>query len=311
AVRIGAHDEIFQAGRPVLVGADVVSTYCYLLSPEEHRDADTWGVRLLELSERGFHPDATIADFAGGLRSGQAAALPDVPCRGDVFHALQTATPLVGYLEQRAYEAIATRSRLESRQAHTEHHQGRKDASLAGQLRYARAAEASALALADEVALLIGWLHHDVLAVPGPDYASRCALYDWIVAELRRREPQCSHRIRPVRSLLEKQRDAVLAFAKELDQALQLVAEEFMVPGAMIEEVRQVLSLASHRPERWQREQRLWARWGSRYGVVRAAVEELLGRVVRASSVIENLNSRLRSYFFLRRHLGEDYLTLL
>jgi len=27
-VRIGAHDEIFQSGRPVLVGADVASTYC-------------------------------------------------------------------------------------------------------------------------------------------------------------------------------------------------------------------------------------------------------------------------------------------
>ncbi len=110
------------------------STYCYLLSPEEHRDADTWGVRLLELSARGFRPDATIADFAGGLRAGQAEALPGVPCRGDIFHALQTATPLVGYLENRAYEAIATRSRLENRQARTEHRQGRKDASLAGQL---------------------------------------------------------------------------------------------------------------------------------------------------------------------------------
>jgi len=32
---------------------------------------------------------------------------------------------------------------------------------------------------------------------------------------------------------------------------------------------------------------------------------------VRASSVIENLNSRLRGYFFLRRHLGPDYLALL
>jgi hypothetical protein len=30
-----------------------------------------------------------------------------------------------------------------------------------------------------------------------------------------------------------------------------------------------------------------------------------------ASSVIENLNSRLRFYFFLRRHLGADYLELL
>jgi len=27
--------------------------------------------------------------------------------------------------------------------------------------------------------------------------------------------------------------------------------------------------------------------------------------------VVENLNSRLRNYFFLRRHLGPDYLALL
>ncbi len=33
--------------------------------------------------------------------------------------------------------------------------------------------------------------------------------------------------------------------------------------------------------------------------------------MVRASSVIENLNSRLRNYFFLRRQLGPDYLILL
>ncbi len=311
AVRLGAHDEIFQAGRPVLVGADVASTYCYLLSSEEHRDADTWGVRLLELSERSFRPDATIADFAGGLRAGQAEALPDVPCRGDVFHALQTATPLVGYLENRAYEAIATRSRLENRQARAEHRQGRKDASLVGQLRYAREAEAQAVTLAEDVALLVRWLQHDVLAVRGPDYVGRCALYDWVVAELRLREPHCPHRIRPVRCLLENQRDALLAFAKQLDGDLQALAEEFAVPATLVEEVRDVLSLPSQRPERWQREQGLWAAGASRYGVVRQAVEELLGQVVRASSVIENLNSRLRSYFFLRRHLGEDYLTLL
>jgi hypothetical protein len=311
AVRLGAHDEIFQATRPVLVGADVASTYCYLLSPEEHRDADTWGIRLLELTERGFRPDATIADFAGGLRAGQAEALPDVPCRGDVFHALQTATPLVRYLENRGYDAIATRSRLEDRQARSEHRQGRKDASLAGQLRYARLDETQVLALAEEVAALIGWLRQDVLAVRGPDYASRCVLYDWIVAELRTRESQCPHRIRPVRCLLENHRDDLLAFARQLDQDLLALAEEFLVPVALVEEVRQVLSLAANRSERWQREKALWQRWGSRYGVLREAVAELLGQVVRASSVIENLNSRLRTYFFLRRHLGEDYLALL
>ncbi len=38
---------------------------------------------------------------------------------------------------------------------------------------------------------------------------------------------------------------------------------------------------------------------------------ELLRGVVRASSVVENLNSRLRNYFFLRHQLGPEYLTLL
>jgi hypothetical protein len=311
AVRIGAHDEIFQANQPVFVGADVASTYCYLLSAEEHRDADTWGVRLLELTARGFHPDATIADFAGGLRAGQAEVLPDVPCRGDVFHALHTAMPLVRYLDHRGYDAIASRSRLEQRQARSEHRQGRKDRSLAAQLRYARETEMQAVTLADDVSALIGWLRQDILAVPGPDYASRCALYDWIVAELRIRESQCPHKIRPVRCLLENQRDPLLAFAKQLDEDLLALAEDFAVAPAAVEETRQLLSLPAGRAERWQREQVLWQRWGCRYGLLREAVAELLGQVVRASSVIENLNSRLRSYFFLRRHLGGDSLALL
>lgn len=310
-IRHAALDELFQAGWPVLVGADVRSTYCFLLSREGHRDADTWGVRLLELTERGFHPDATLADFATGLRAGQAVAWPGVPCRGDVSHALQTATPLVGYLENRAYDAIATRSRLEARQARSTHRRGRKEASLASQLRYARVAEAQTLTPADDVAALIDWLRRDVPAVRGPAYASRCSLYDWIVAELRARAALCPHRIRPVRCLLENQRDALLAFARQLDQDLRALAEGRAAPAALVEAARQVLSLSPSHPERWQREQALWQRWGARYGAVQEAVTALLGQVVRASSVIENLNSRLRSYFFLRRHLGRDYLALL
>ncbi len=78
-VRVGAHDEIFQAGRPVLVGVNTASTFCYLLSPEEHRDADTWGVRLLELTERGFAPEATVADFGTGLHPARIWRCPRSP----------------------------------------------------------------------------------------------------------------------------------------------------------------------------------------------------------------------------------------
>ena len=68
--------------------------------------------------------------------------------------------PLVRYLENRAYEAIDTRTKLERKQA-TAERRGRKDQSLAQKdqslaqkLSYARSAEAKAIALADEVALL-------------------------------------------------------------------------------------------------------------------------------------------------------------
>ena len=74
----------------------------------------------------------------------------------------------------------------------------------------ARRAEAEAIALADEVALLARWLRHDILAVAGPEYAIRRDLFDFVVAELRAREPACPHRIRPVRTLLENQRDNLL-----------------------------------------------------------------------------------------------------
>ena len=78
-VCIGAHDEIFQAGSPVLVGVDTASTYCYLLSLEDYRGAETWGVRLLELVDQGFAPNATVADAGLGLRPAKRWPCPTFP----------------------------------------------------------------------------------------------------------------------------------------------------------------------------------------------------------------------------------------
>ena len=41
------------------------------------------------------------------------------------------------------------------------------------------------------------------------------------------------------------------------------------------------------------------------------AVNRAMARTPRSSSLVENLNSRLRNYFTLRRHLGGSYLGLL
>jgi hypothetical protein len=309
-VRIGAHDEIFQNGQPVLVGADVDSTYCYLLSLEDRRDGDTWGLRLLELQDRGFHPEATIADAGSGLRAGQTLAMPEVPCRGDVFHALQTVQLLVTSLENRAYNAIATRAELERKKARRRWH-GQRTQDLACQIARARRTENEAITLADEVSLLFDWLRYDVLSLAGPDHAGRRELYDFVVTELRARESLCPHRIGPVVRALSNQRDQLLAFAAQLDRDLETLALQFQLPAATLREAFNLEALAQDSAARWPRETALREQLGNRFFAASAAVAELVNRTTRASSVIENFNSRLRSYFFLRRHLGPDYLALL
>jgi hypothetical protein len=314
-VRIGAHDEIFQAGKPVLVGVDTASTYCYLLSLEEHRDADTWGIRLLDLVNQGFNPQATVADAGSSLRAGQAQALPNVPCRGDIFHIVRDLRAVVSFLENRAYDALETSEQCQRRRDRlrrpTKRQRKKSVHSAAQRLRLARVASDEVVTLADDVALLVDWLRHDILTVAGPSYADRCQLYDFVVAELKARASKCPHRLEPICRALENQRDDLLAFARWLDENLEQLGEELQVPAELARSLLKTLSRDERDPRRWTEEAAVQQQLRGRFHAVQLAVAALAEETVRASSLVENVNSRLRCYFFLRRHLGSDYLALL
>jgi hypothetical protein len=309
-IHIGAHDEIYQASVPVLVGVDTASTFCYLLSLEEHCDAETWGIRLLELVDRGFAPDATVADGGTALRAGQELALPGTPCRGDHFHLFRDLETAVGHLERRAFEAIDTCEQRQREQARRRR-QGKSLSGVGQRLRHARAACDPATALYDDVSLLLRWLRHDILGVAGPSYAERCTLYDFVVAELQARVPLCPHRLQPICRSLENGRDNFLAFAKQLDVDLNRLAIEFQCSAELLRRVLEMLGRTDHDRRRWTEQTALRQELRGRFWEVCQAVSELRQGTVRASSLVENINSRLRGYFFLRRQLGADYLSLL
>jgi hypothetical protein len=310
-VRIGAHDEIFQARRPVLVGVDAQSCYCYLLSREERRDADTWGVRLLELQERGFKPDYVVADAGLSLRAAQAEVLPDVPCRSDVFHALQEVTEVVRILENRAYEAMLPCARLQRTIAQQRQRGRRLERSLVKRCTDAIKKQGPAIALADDVALLARWLHDDVLDLAGPSHAERLELFDFLCAELQARVPLAPKLLGRLVTYLQHQRHDLLAFAAQLDRDFALLAARFAIPVDRVRELFAVQTLSFENAKRWRREAALRRLLGARYHPLNQALAKVRQRTVRASSLVENLNSRLRSYFHLRRHLGNDYLALL
>jgi hypothetical protein len=308
-IREGAHDEIFQSRHPILVGCDVPSTYCYLLVEEAHRDGTTWGVHLLELAEKGLHPDHTIADGGKGLRKGQADAWSDVAFWGDHFHILQEMARLSTYVQNRAYSALSTCEKLEGQMQKAK--AKAKGHTLSKKLAQARQASSQAIQLADDISTLEGWLREDVLAVIGPDQATRETLFDWVVEELRTREKQLAHRIAPVRSRLENGREEFLAFAQPLDQKLLDLSRSFQVDPSLIRQLFERQAQPQETAVYWQQEQRLRQLLGSRFEPLQTAITQLTHDTIRASSVVENLNSRLRNYFFLRKQLGHGYLDLL
>jgi hypothetical protein len=203
----------------------------------------------MDLAARGLHPDYTIADGGCGLRAGQALAWPGVPCDGDVFHGLRQLTRLSATLERRAYTAIAQRDALEQQMQKAKHpRQGR---AWSQRLARVRAREASALRLADEVHTLSGWMQHDILALAGPDAPTRQALYDFVMESLQALETRDAPRLRPVRPRLVNQRDARLAFATRLDQALDALAQRFAVPVFRLRQVLALQELAPTTPTYW------------------------------------------------------------
>jgi hypothetical protein len=308
-IGVGAHDEIYQARRPVLVGADVKSTFCYLLAEEDACDETTWGVHLFDLAVQGLAVDYTVADGGGGLRAGQAAAWPEVPCHGDVFHAERDLGNLAFFLEHRAAGCVSARRHLERQMDRSK--KRRQGHTVSRRLALARQAETAALSLATDIRLLADWMNSDILSLSGPALDDRRELFDFVVAELTAREQQCPHRIGPVRRALEGQRDNLLAFAAVLDERLADLAAQWQVPCHLVHQVCQLEGLDPNAPAYWQRECRLRHQLGKKFHPLRQAVGAVMDDTPRASSVIENLNSRLRNYFFLRREIGNDYLDLL
>jgi hypothetical protein len=315
-IRVGLFDEIYQAGRPVLVGMDACSTYCFLLSPEEHCDESTWGTRLLELSQwRGMKLDYSIADGGTGFRAGQKAAWGELPCHGDVFHVEAAWSKVTGFLEHRALSAMEACEKLE--------HQVRKlegDARIAilpklrklrQHLYAARKESQRRTQLADDVALLGRWMGKDVLALAGESRSTREMLFDFILKELKSRVAQCPDRLARLAGGMAAQRKQLLDFVGWLDAQWEQIAHDKKVPAYLVSELCALERLNPAQCLYWQKHAALANKLGKKFGTVHAAVKAVLADTPRCSSLVENLNGRLRDYFSLRRQVGPAYLHLL
>jgi hypothetical protein len=306
AVDCAVPDEIFVCGSPVLCVADARSSYCRLLSLEEHRDSDTWGVRYLELKDKGLDMRLAVADMGKGQRSGLKEAYPDVDCRADVFHPERDLGKLARFLENKAFAALKDQVRLEQEQTKRPQAPG-----VAERLALARAEADHACALADDVRTLACWLCRDVLCLSGPPLTQRRELLELVIEELKRRRERHERLDKMWRSL-ESQKEKLLLFVFEMDRDITALARNQDLPEEAVRKMAVLQETPRTSPEHWRLHGELRALLGGQhYQEMGELVKQLRQSIVRASSCVENLNSRLRNYFHLRREVGGGYLQLL
>ena len=301
-------DEIFHCNQPVLVGIDARSTYCFLLAAQAQRDAETWAIHHLYAKDQGFNPDYAIADAGTGLRAGYKLIWDDKPCHGDVFHIVHQCESLVNILARVAQGAASQRMALDEK---IDADKLGADSTLAAQLALAQLAESQTAQLLKDIKTLTQWLHRDILELAGPCLATRIELFDFVTAELLSREHLDAKRISKVRIALQNQRDDLLAFAGVLDGKLDVIAQANKLPMSLVREVCMLQRKSDTSAAYWAIWCRLRSELGNKCHAVFESVMQAMEQTPRCSSMVENLNSRLRNYFTLRRNVGGEYLSLL
>lgn len=103
----------------------------------------------------------------------------------------------------------------------------------------------------------------------------------------------------------------MLAFAGVLDDKLEAIAQTHAVPMSVVRQACVLQRKPTTSPAYWQGWCQLCSQMGDKCHFVFEAVMQAMAQTPRCSSMVENLNSRLRNYFTLRRQLGGEYLGLL
>jgi len=216
---------------------------------------------------------------------------------------------LCSYLENKAFAAIGAEEKLGKQMIKAKKkQQGNK---LSKSLAHARAKTETTINLYEDISSLATWLREDIFPLSGPEIETRHKLLHFVVEELQGRETLAPHRIGPVRRQLANQGRELLLFAEALEDNLFALSHAFKVDISVIRRIQALQATAPDSNSYWEESKKLYKDVGPIFKVIEEAIKDLLKQTVRASSIVENVNSRLRNYFFLRKTLGRGYLDLL
>ena len=307
-IREIATDEIFQQGKPILTGIDLDSHYTFMMDPAEDRTGDTWKRTLEKYKARGLQPAVNVSDNGSGLRKGIQEAFPAVSLQADAFHMLRDLGVEIQHIDKYCINKLDEYYKLKNRIVRDI---GKKIPNKIWAKKY-ELEESIPLILrqVDEINILYEWLK-EYVNFSGMPYIQNLSLCTWILDEMRRRFPEKVKFQRAVCTFLHHLPE-LLSFLKVVQEKIKVKSEEYNHI-----DVHDFMLLCQHMycyndiTTNNYVERRLYRRFKEHLSEACHAIDEIVKSIHRASSMIENVNGRIRCFINLKREIPEHFMILI
>jgi hypothetical protein len=310
-IKEGALDEIFSGSIPVLVGVDLRSTYTFLLSEEGGRKGIDWGIALLEKQEsQNLELELAVMDQGLGMCLGVKEIYGKAKLQGDLFHIIREVYQVIIRLENKAYKGIDKVNKIEDKYIQSlldgdGRKYGRKYSCYQQEMK-------QAISLYEDMNILKEWFKES-LDIFAWSYEERVWTYNYVLEQMKERI-NCDNKIKTLVKHLEKNMEKLLCFARILQERLVKFKEESCYDLTLdnLRDLYRQLTLDEYSCRYWILEGKLLSKFGEELKNIQAQVKEIINTTFRASSIVEDINSLIRPYFFLRKCIGRsNFLQLL
>ena len=300
----GANDEIFQGNTPIFTGIDPVSTYCYLLEEASDRSAETWATYLQDRKDHGLELKTPINDGGTGLIAGTLEVYSDAKMQRDTFHASHEMGKEVARVERKAYAKINEEYDLKKRMDGRRPKQKTKE-----KLEEVIPETRDAIETYDVLSILFEWFK-ELLGFSGYNLEDTTNLIEFILQEMEKvakDNPGIQKECEKVRKILPH----LLLFIDRLEEEMRQRAEELGIPYEAFELMYRQRSFGTDSQEYQHMEYQIVMMLMERYDEIRAEFQKILSEIKKASSLVENLNGRIRRYINLKRVVPTRFFVLL
>lgn len=300
----GANDEIFQGRFPIMVGVDLETTYAYLLSPSPDRTGETWQLQMEYCKDQGLDLAVSISDAGSGLLEGIADAFPKASIQIDLFHVLRDLGREVSKLENSACRELERLEDIRNRLA------GPKPRRKTRQEYDERLLKVDdLLEQADTISILFEWIR-ELLGFTGYSIDEVTELCEWALSEMASVVPE-RKKLRKEIDKFRKRLPQTVGFLRQMHRNMEDCAHQTGLPVEAIRLAYRQRAFLVGSQEYTAIGKRLWRMLGDKILLLEKTLSGIISSTMRASSLVENLNSRIRPYINAKKRIGTWFFPLL